>query len=120
MNSKNKNRGVEVVGKIISFFLFCNLFTIVPQIAKLLWPYIIDWVSCIGNTKVWLFAVVLTGANVSSMVANNIFLCYVYKAKKPFFEQFRVSPNVYYFTHRNYGHGSKMQKNGPTYCLQQS
>lgn len=86
IDCKNKKRGIEIVGKFISFFLFCNLFTIVPSIAKLLWPYLLDLSSRLGNIKVWMFALTLTGANVLSMFVNNLFLWYVYKSNKQFFE----------------------------------
>jgi hypothetical protein len=42
-----------------------------------------------------------------------LFMLFVYKSKLPFFEQYRVAPNVAHLLPRNPGLGSKTPKNGP-------
>jgi len=45
--------------------------------------------------------------NISALLLNNIFYLMVYKIKHPFFEQFRINPNVLNndIFYRYHGHG---------------
>ena len=99
--SKKEGRSFILPGQVISALWFISLFTIIPHILYLIWPAFMQ--LCIGLTvrfggsqKLWMYIIIANVTNLIVLSSINLSMWWVYVVKKPFFEQFRIDPNVEY------------------------
>lgn len=88
---------IHTLGKLLSLLSFLALFTIWPQLLKLAWPHILPLAENTASPSLWMFLIVGMGANILTLVINNLYFLFFYVGKFRFFEQFRVNPQVLAF-----------------------
>jgi hypothetical protein len=76
-------------GKWVSLLIFSLYFTLLPYCFGLVWPYF--------RTKMsdkFLMGFSIIFVNVAVLLLYNIIMYFIYTLKIPFFEQYRINPNL--------------------------
>ena len=83
-------------------FIYYLLFTYVPIILN----YIVPALQSVFCDQI-VYCIVLAGTIATVTLAFNFTMYFVYTLKIPFFEQYRINPNVLHSKFRNHGLGKK-------------
>jgi hypothetical protein len=97
----------EAYGKVVAFFMYCAAFTFVPPLVDTTVAYLAHYIAL----KYVYIAIILSTITAVTLIYN-LSLWLIYRAKLPFFEQYRVNPDVKVMLYRNPGLGSKIRANG--------
>ncbi len=105
INSYENN--YKAYGKLSALLIYAAAFTYVPDLTK----WILSKLLQVMNERYCYIALVLITLLLMALVWNLVMMV-IYKIKNPFFEQYRIYPEVLINLYRNHGHGRRITKNG--------
>jgi hypothetical protein len=100
-------------GKIAAAFFYYIAFATVPNVLNVIIPAMTEVMK-----EEYVYIVISIATLASVFIIWNVAMMFVYKCKLPFFEQYRINPQVYLTSLRSHGLGSRTIKIGKSCSLE--